>query len=205
MENILVIGAHPDDIELGCMGTLLKLQDEGKSIIYLVMTNGENWELKTFIERVEEVDNVRGCINIRDIIFGEFTDGHIEHSSKIIDFLTEVIKKYEIDTVFCQYYKDTHQDHVNTCLNALSIKGSVKNLIFYESLTSTEFKPNLFIDITAYESYKKKLLGLFTSQIEKYNIRNQNLISYIDAKDTLNGIQIHSQYAEGFMVNKMII
>ena len=40
MENVLVIGAHPDDIELGCIGTVLKLKSAGKKIIYLVMTNG---------------------------------------------------------------------------------------------------------------------------------------------------------------------
>ena len=46
MENVLVIGAHPDDIELGCIGTVLKLKSAGKKIIYLVMTNGGNWEKK---------------------------------------------------------------------------------------------------------------------------------------------------------------
>lgn len=46
MKNVLVIGAHPDDIEIGCIGTVLKLKNEGKKIIYLVMTNGGNWEKK---------------------------------------------------------------------------------------------------------------------------------------------------------------
>lgn len=46
MENVLVIGAHPDDIELGCIGTVLKLKSAVKKIIYLVMTNGGNWEKK---------------------------------------------------------------------------------------------------------------------------------------------------------------
>lgn len=42
MENILIVGAHPDDIELGCIGSLMKLKKEGKKIVYLVMTNGGN-------------------------------------------------------------------------------------------------------------------------------------------------------------------
>ena len=48
MENILIVGAHPDDIELGCIGSLMKLKKEGKKIVYLVMTNGGNWEKKTY-------------------------------------------------------------------------------------------------------------------------------------------------------------
>lgn len=47
MDNILIIGAHPDDIELGCIGSLLKFKEQNKKIIYLVMTNGSNWEKKT--------------------------------------------------------------------------------------------------------------------------------------------------------------
>lgn len=43
MKNILVIGAHPDDIEIGCTGTILKLKEEGKKVYCLIMTNGGNW------------------------------------------------------------------------------------------------------------------------------------------------------------------
>ena len=88
--------------------------------------------------------------------------------------------------MLCQYYKDTHQDHVNLGLNTLSIATSCKNLIFYESLTSTEFVPNYYIDISKYEIDKK------------------NVLSYIDAKDKINGIKSHVDYAEGFIINKMV-
>lgn len=89
-------------------------------------------------------------------------------------------------------------------INTLSIATSCKNLIFYESLTSTEFVPNYYIDISKYEIDKKNVLKEYVSQIEKYKNRNQDLLSYIDAKDKINGIKSHVDYAEGFIINKMV-
>ena len=205
MENILIMGAHPDDIELGCIGSLLKLKNEGKKIIYLVMTKGGNWEKKTYVDRIYEVNSAIKNMQLDKVILGDVKDGYLDHNPKNIDFLVQIIKEYKIDTVFCQYYKDSHQDHVNIGLNALSISSLCNNLLFYESLTSTEFIPNFYIDISDYENSKKELLKLYESQVEKYKKRNQNLISYVDAKDKLNGIKSHTKYAEGFIVHKMII
>ena len=203
MENVLVIGAHPDDIELGCIGTVLKLKSAGKKIIYLVMTNGGNWEKKTYIDRLCETKNAVNSVNFDEVIIGNIKDGHLLHNPKTIDYLSNIIKKYEIDTVLCQYFKDSHQDHVNVGLSAISISSICENLLFYESLTSTEFIPNLFIDISDFEEQKKILLIKYTSQIEKYNKRNQNLLSYIEAIDKLNGIKSCSNYSEGLMIYKM--
>ena len=193
MENILIMGAHPDDIELGCIGSLLKLKNEGKKIIYLVMTNGGNWEKKTYVDRIYEVNSAIKNMQLDKVILGDVKDGYLDHNPKNIDFLVQIIKEYKIDTVFCQYYKDSHQDHVNIGLNALSISSLCNNLLFYESLTSTEFIPNFYIDISDYENSKKELLKLYESQVEKYKKRNQNLISYVDAKDKLNGIKSHTK------------
>lgn len=113
-------------------------------------------------------------------------------------------KKYCIDTIFCQYYKDSHQDRVNIGLNALSVSSLCENLIFYESLTSTQFTANYYIDISEFEEEKKKALKMYSTQIKKYKRRNQDLISYIDAKDRLNGIKSHVNFAEGFIINKML-
>lgn len=203
MKNILVIGAHPDDIELGCIGTVLKFKQAGMKIVYLVMTNGGNWEKKTYIDRIDETKQAVQNIYVDDVIIGNIRDGYLLHNPDTIDYLSDIIKKYEIDTILCQYYKDSHQDHVNIGLSALSVASLCENLLFYESLTSTEFNPNLFIDVTNYEEHKKKLLGLYVSQIEKYKSRNQDLVSYIEAKDKLNGIKSHSDYSEGFIIYKM--
>ena len=153
---------------------------------------------------VDEIKKALIHIDVDEVIVGAIQDGYLKHDPDTIDFLSNIIKKYSIDTVLCQYYKDTHQDHVNLGLNTLSIATSCKNLIFYESLTSTEFVPNYYIDISKYEIDKKNVLKEYVSQIEKYKNRNQDLLSYIDAKDKINGIKSHVDYAEGFIINKMV-
>lgn len=203
MKNILVIGAHPDDIELGCIGTVLKLKKAGMKVIYLVMTNGGNWEKKTYIDRISEIKNAVDNMQVDEVIIGNAKDGYLQHNPNTIDYLADIIKKHQIDTILCQYYKDSHQDHVNIGLSALSVASLCENLFFYESFTSTEFTPNLFIDVSDFEENKKDLLKRYVSQIKKYKNRNQDLVSYIEAKDKLYGIKSHSNFSEGFIIHKM--
>lgn len=61
----------------------------------------------------------------------------------------------------------------------------------------------MFIDISDFERQKKNLLEKYTTQIEKYKKRNQDLLSYIEAKDKLNGIKSSTNYSEGLMIYKM--
>ena len=114
MKNILVVGAHPDDIEIGCTGTILKLKDYGKNIYCLIMTNGGNWEKKTYKDRMEEQEESLIKLNVNKVIYGPCNDGKITHTPELIDFISGVIKKYNIDTLITHYKNDTHQDHIAT-------------------------------------------------------------------------------------------
>lgn len=205
MNNILIIGAHPDDIEIGCTGTILKLKKERKQVYCLILTNGGNWEKKTYEDRIEEQENSLKKINIDEVIYGPCEDGKIQHTSDMIDLVCSTIKKYNIDTVITHYRNDSHQDHIATSLIAKSASVNCKNLLYFESLTSIEFKPNYFVKIDQYENEKQNILKCFTSQNDKYNARNQSLIEFVEAKDKLNGIKIRKKYAEGLIVDKLIM
>ena len=205
MKNILIIGAHPDDIEIGCTGTILKLKKCGKKVYCLIMTNGGNWLKKTYEDRLEEQESSLKKLNVDDVIYGPCHDGKIKHSSELIDLISNVINKYRIDTVISHYKSDSHQDHIATSLLAKSASMNCINLLYYESLTSLEFKPNYFVDVTNYEKEKKNILSCFISQNEKYNARNQSLLEFVEAKDKINGIKIRKKYAEGFIVDKLVM
>lgn len=204
MENILAIGAHPDDIEIGCVATLLKLKDSGKKVYYLVMSNGGNWIKKTYKDRLKEQNDSINFIQVDEVIFGPCIDGKIVHSSELIDFIIEIINKYNIDTIFSHYKNDSHQDHIATSLLAKSASMCCKNLLYYESLTSIDFTPNYFVIVDKYEEKKQEILKCFTTQNDKYASRNQQLIDFVESKDRLNGIRIREKYAEGFIIDKLI-
>lgn len=83
MKNILAIGAHPDDIEIGCAATLLKLKDQGKKVYCLVLSNGGNWIKKTYEDRLEEQDASLFRLQIDKILFGpvKMEKSHIPQNS----------------------------------------------------------------------------------------------------------------------------
>lgn len=205
MENILIIGAHPDDIEIGCTGTILKLKRAGKNVYCLIMSNGGNWLKKTYEDRLEEQENSLLKLNVNEVIYGPCIDGQIKHTSELIDLISDAIQKYNIDTIMSHYKCDSHQDHIATSLLAKSASMNCINLLYYESLTSLEFKPNFFINVTDFEEEKQKILNCFISQNEKYNARNQSLLEFVEAKDRINGIKIREKYAEGFIIDKMVM
>ena len=203
MKNILIVGAHPDDIEIGCTGTILKLKDCGKKIFCLVMSNGGNWEKKTYKDRIKEQEDAFKLLNVDGVIYGPCVDGKITHTSYLIDYLSNLIKEYDIDTMITHYKKDTHQDHIATSLLSKSASINCKNLLYYESLTSIDFVPNCFVKVDKYEEMKNAVLKCFVSQNAKYNLRNQNLIDFVKSKDRLNGIKIKEKYAEGLIIDKL--
>ncbi len=204
MKNILAIGAHPDDIEIGCAATLLKLKDQGKKVYCLVLSNGGNWIKKTYEDRLEEQDASLFRLQIDKILFGPCKDGKITHSSELIDFITDIILEYNIDTILSHYKEDSHQDHIATSLLAKSASMNCKNLLYFEALTSTNFKPNYFVVVDKYEEKKQEILKCFTTQNDKYTARNQSLVDFVAAKDRLNGIKIRQPYAEGFIIDKLV-
>lgn len=204
MKNILVIGAHPDDIEIGCTGTILKLKEAGKKIYCLIMSNGGNWEKKTYKDRMQEQEDSLKKLCVEKVIYGPCVDGKIGHTSELIDLICEIIKKYKIDTLISHYKNDSHQDHIATSLLAKSASVNCKNLLYYESLSSIEFKPNFFVNTTQFEKEKKDILSCFVSQNIKYNERNQSLLEFVEAKDKINGIKIREKYAEGLIIDKLV-
>lgn len=136
-------------------------------------------------------------------MYGPCVDGKITHTPELIDYISNIIKKYNIDTLLSHYKKDSHQDHIATSLLAKSASMNCRNLLYFESLTSLSFIPNYFVEITDYEDEKQNIINCFISQNEKYNSRNQSLIEFVQAKDKLNGIKIRKKYAEGLVIDKI--
>ena len=164
--KILAIGAHPDDIELYCGGTLLKAIDRGHEVRMLVCTNGELQSRKRYDEQV------KACkfLKVKKIYFLNMKDGRLEHGVDLISQVDEVIKTYKPDTVFSHCLEDTHQDHLAVAKSVRSAnRGWNFNWITYPSYDlRINFIPNLFVDIAGYFSKKSKLLEIFKSQKDKW-------------------------------------
>jgi N-acetylglucosamine malate deacetylase 1 len=196
MKKVLAIGAHFDDIEIGCAGTLLQHSINGDEIHFSILNANEE---KTgsiddrFREQTESLSefNIDFC-NL--IIFNGFK---LYHDYEIINRLDEL----KPDIIYIPWEKDSHQDHRRCFKVGMSVgRKRYITTLMYHCGSSIDFIPNLFNII----DWKKKLkiLNMFETQIHHGAIN----IDIIKAKERYFATLISDkeyEYAEGFVSRKM--
>ncbi len=195
--NILAIGAHPDDIEFGCGGTLIKSIDEGHNVYLLVMSDEATENEKT-IRRKEQMDSAE-IMKVDDVFFGGFKDTSIRVNKQIIMFVEDILMKVKPELIFVHYFDDTHQDHRNLAKSVQSATRYIKNVLFYEGPTSQNFNPTVFEDIDSFQQQKIECLEAHSSQITKTNIEDLSIVEIAKASLVFRGIQARVKCAEGFV------
>ena len=202
--NILAIGAHPDDIEIGCAGTLIKYASKGHDVFLLLITKGEMGG-ETEI-RYKEQMKAANIIGTRDIFWGGFKDTELlDEGNKIIHIIEDYIKKIQPDFIFVNFFDDTHQDHRTVNRSVLSAARYVKNVMFYEVPTTNNFIPNVFVDIGSVLDRKLEALKAHASQIMKTNIQDLSIIDIARSSALFRGVQGRVPLAEGFVSERLFI
>lgn len=163
--RVLAIGAHPDDVEIGCGGTLAKHRDRGDALLILTLSHGVHGGGAA--QRVHEAQlaarRLGANLDLRDL-----PDGAIGEGRETIQLLEAVIAAFAPTQVYTHSRDDTHQDHRAVhAATAVAARG-VPNLYCYQSPSSTvAFQPQRFVDISAYMDEKLALIGLHASQSER--------------------------------------
>jgi len=129
--DVMAFGAHPDDIELGCGGTLLKLTDAGYSVVLVDMVRGELGTRGTVETRQAEAAAATRIIGAAARENLELEDGDIHISKESKRKVVKVVRKYRPREVFIPYVKDRHPDHYHA--GELAYEG-----IFLAGLTRYE-------------------------------------------------------------------
>lgn len=169
---IVAVGAHPDDIEFGCYGTLAKMRDK-HDMYFIVFTYGELSGLK--LERLKEAETSADLVEAQLKILG-YRDGHIPVNSDSIHAFTKEIDSLKPDIVFTLFPKDTHQDHRAVSAITLSSCRYVPTILFYETpQTNTGFLPNYYVDITDTFEVKEKAMNCHKSQLHKPYLNPKDL------------------------------
>ena len=149
MKKILAIGAHPDDIEISCLGYLLKENKEKKSkISVLIVSNGSLNDSTSGAIRIKESEKALKCIKNLNLNYINKKGIKITEYEKISNKIRKLILNINPNEVLVHDPNDTNQEHklvyniVKTATRKLNI-----NLIRYRSISSTnDFKANLFVD-----------------------------------------------------------
>lgn len=168
--KILAIGAHPDDVELGCFATLAKFAKEGHEIHILVCSNGEAGlvGVEAIHNRIEEATTSAALINAK-IYFGNLPDTKISDGIETIKLIENHIKNINPEMLLFNYKDDIHQDHRHLADAIISATRFTPHKIYmYESpSTSKLFEPTIYFDVTDTFDIKLKAVQIHQSQGKK--------------------------------------
>ena len=214
MKNVLAIGAHPDDIEFGCFGTLKKHKDQGDNVTLLVMTQSDVKDAHTgrvtrdsFISKKEA--DIAADILSAELILGPFQDTKVPFNSESVGFIENIIKEKEINWIYTHWAGDTHQDHINTLNATMAAARLVKNVLCYEQvplprMATTHPVANYYVDITDTMGFKLKGCQSHKSQIDKFKEQGVDMLDNVETLAKFRGNQCGLKYAEAFNVLKMV-
>ena len=133
--DVLAIGAHPDDVELGCGGTIAKLISEGKKVAIIDLTEGELGTRGTNETRAQEAATASEILGISARENLKMKDGFIINSQEYQFRIIEMIRKYQPEIVLCNAIDDRHPDHAKAAKlvsDACFLSGLVKIKTDYE-------------------------------------------------------------------------
>ena len=204
--KILAIGAHPDDIEVGCAGNLLKYAKAGchHDIYLLVMTNGARGGEEAV--RKGEQERSAAILGAKDLVWGGYDDTDLSpHMNRMVSDIEALIRKICPDFIFVNHGNDTHQDHRSLSKATVSATRYVKNVLFYEVPTTVNFSPLVFVDIK--DTLNKKIDALLAhrSQVMKTNIEGLSIADVAKSTAVFRGIQGRVQCAEGFVPLRLFV
>lgn len=206
---MIFVGAHPDDIEIGASGALVRYLNNDCQILYILATKGE----KTFsaTERYEDFQKLRVHLEQKNIKVKELAipDGEISlHIPKVIEKLQDLFNSfahfYDVKAAFIPYQNDTHQDHSalsQCCQAAFRFCPSIYQ---YPSFSSKGFVPNIFFGLTTAEvEQSKELLRFHKTELERFRNTKNSLEEFRSKMILHSSMVFNSNNAEGYYSEKV--
>ena len=212
-KHVLAIGAHPDDIEFGCFGTLQRHIDDGDVVTLLVMSHSDVMDAHTgAVTRNSNISKQEATKSAKilgaELILAPFKDTQIQFNSDSVKFIENIIKEKSIDWVYTHWAGDTHQDHINTLNATMAAARLVNNVLCYEQvpmprITTTYPVATYYVDVTNTMETKLKGCREHKSQIEKFTEHGYDIIDNVITLAKYRGTQCSFKYAEAFNVLKI--
>ena len=225
--DILAFGSHPDDVELGCGGSILSAISQGLKVGIIDLTKGELGTRGTPEIRKKESEKASEILGVSFRKNLDFKDGFFindeEHQLKII----EVLREHKPSIIFCNAVKDRHIDHpkgsklvsdscflsglskINTNYNNSKNQSPWTPKQIYHYIQWFDLKPDILIDISEFQEKKMKAIMAYESQF--YNPKSTEPNTPISSKSFIDSIKQRDQNfgrisgvdaAEGFTVER---
>lgn len=216
--NILAIGAHPDDVELLCGGTLAVHVARGDTVCAAVVTGGGKGgsgtpEDETVAMRVAEFRKASDVLGVRAVGVGVAGDCRVIDSPELRGELAEVIRQAAPDVVITHCPGDYHPDHSaclavvrGACMTAVAETprgagrklGVFPQLFIMDTVSGSSFTPHFYVDISAVWETKRRALAEHKSQLGFMKPRHTDLLTMAENHAEWRGRQCGSPMAEAF-------
>jgi len=221
MNRVLFIGAHPDDIELGCAGTIYKYSNMGWTIGALILAEGSSSRYddpitsRQLIDK-DKKDRKESCkrsltnLGVSSFKFHDLPCSKLDTVPMLtINKMIEAeIREFNPEVVFTHSQVDTNKDHKlvfesTKIATRPSAFPQIRSIYCYEVLSSTEcsysdvFKPNYFVSLSR-EHLEKKIESLKFYETEMKKFPNSRSAEGVEVLAKFRGIQINKNYAESF-------
>ncbi len=226
--DILAIGAHPDDVELSCSGTIAKEINNGKKIGILDLTKGELGTRGTPEIRDQEAKNAASILGVQVRENLGFRDGFFINNEEHQLAIIKIIRKYQPEIVLCNAIADRHIDHgkgskltsdscflsglrkIETIYNGKSQEPWRPKHVYHYIQWAT-IEPDFVVDISGYMDKKMESVMAYSSQF--YDATSEAPSTPISSKNFKDSIQYRAAdlgrligvaYAEGYTVERYV-
>lgn len=206
MANILVIGAHYDDAELGAGGTMARLASMGHKVYKLTLTNNETrFEQKGIVVNYKSsvAQSAEACkiLGVTEVEFEPVECNHLFYSTEVMQRVEKIVYDLKIDTAFIHYKSDMNQDHVEASRICMTALRHCKNILMYQSngyILEEDYYPRLFVDISGTIEKKRQALMCYGREHDRYG----RLFDIVCKRNEVWGYYNETAAAEGFEVVK---
>jgi bacillithiol biosynthesis deacetylase BshB1 len=226
--DILAIGAHPDDVELGCGATIAKEINLGKKVGILDLTRGELGTRGSAEIREKEAKDAAEILKVEVRENLGFADGFFKNDKTNQLEIIKIIRKYKPEIVLCNAIDDRHIDHgkgsklvsdacflsglikIETQLNG-KLQGAWRPKHVYHYIQWKNIEPDFVVDVSDFIDIKIKSVKAYSSQF--YNPESKEPISPITSKNFFDSIEyrakdlgrlIGTDFAEGFTTERYV-
>jgi LmbE family N-acetylglucosaminyl deacetylase len=217
----IVVAPHPDDETFGCGGTILRHRDQGDAVHWVIVTGmGEaDFAADSIVAREREIEAVKRHYGFESVHSLGFPTTLLDTVpvGELVGAFKAVFNSVKPDTVYLPYRGDVHTDHrvvfdaVVSCTKWFRYP-TIKRILAYETLSETEFgldpdtngfRPNVFINISAYLENKHEILEIYGTELGEFPFPRS--IEAVRALAALRGATAGCAAAEAFMLLKEII
>lgn len=192
--DVLAIGAHPDDVELGCGGTLARLSRQGRRVGILHLTRGESGTRGTPEERLAEAERAAAELGASDLAFLDCGDGGLRTGAAEEDALIEVLRAWRPEVVLGPTPRDRHPDHERSyrLVEAASFYAGLarrgdgqpfRPAAVFSYMQHDSFEPSFVVDVTATWEAKLRALAAYRSQLYQEDEERDEPVTKVSTRE----------------------